>query len=97
MAESLSETSQYAREQMVRELAADAVFQTYEHDVDEIAQVVAGLAYTAAMPEVEYVATPEDVGAVAELVAFSLGLQNYQEAGASAQAQFSQLHLARAS
>lgn len=97
MAEQLSPESQFARQQMVDELASDQVFQAYQHSTEEIARVVAGLAHAAAMPTIEYEATPDDVAAVAELVAFSLGLDDYQVAGANAKAQYQQIHFAAAS
>lgn len=89
MAETLSQASIDARTQMLTELAADGTFQGYEHHPEEIGWVVAGLARVAARPKVEYVATPDDVVAVAEYVAYKLGFEDFTEAGVHARQYFS--------
>jgi len=80
------------REKMVRELAMDNQWIGYEHNPDEIARVVAGLAGAARIPPVEYVAEPHDVAAVAGLVAFHLGVSDFDGVAALA----SELYLADA-
>lgn len=88
MTDLLSSSSVLARERMIAELAADETFRAYPHDPTEIAQVVAGLALAARDTRLEYLATPDDVTAVAELVAFHLGVVDFVEAGVLARESF---------